>query len=44
MRQVDLEQEPSVPQSTHEMVSAFNAMDDFERELQEVTRAAGGGV
>jgi len=39
--QVDLEPELVVRESTKEMVSTFNAMDDFEKELEEITQAAG---
>eukprot|EP00441_Pelagodinium_beii_P022635 CAMPEP_0197658690 /NCGR_PEP_ID=MMETSP1338-20131121/45382_1 /TAXON_ID=43686 ORGANISM="Pelagodinium beii, Strain RCC1491" /NCGR_SAMPLE_ID=MMETSP1338 /ASSEMBLY_ACC=CAM_ASM_000754 /LENGTH=871 /DNA_ID=CAMNT_0043235317 /DNA_START=41 /DNA_END=2656 /DNA_ORIENTATION=+ len=39
--QVSLEAEPILTKSTAEIVGHFQAVDDFEKELEEVTRAAG---
>lgn len=39
--QVVLEPQKSIRDSTKEMVSTFDAMDDFEKELQEITQSVG---
>eukprot|EP00435_Cladocopium_sp_Y103_P038111 s1918_g10.t1 len=40
-QEVVLEPQKSIRDSTKEMVSTFDAMDDFEKELQEITQAVG---